>query len=60
MNYRIVTTDDFDNEVKNLSKKYRSLKKDLITFEKELLKNPTMGDDLGDTSTGSVTVVKCV
>jgi len=48
MNYRIVTTDDFDRNVKALLKKYRSLKTDLITFQKELLKSPTMGDDLGD------------
>jgi mRNA-degrading endonuclease RelE of RelBE toxin-antitoxin system len=48
MNYLIATTDDFDKEVKRLSKKYRSLKTDLAFFEKELLKNPTMGDDLGN------------
>ena len=48
MNYQTVTTDDFDKKVKALSKKYRSLKADLIAFEKELLENPTMGDDLGD------------
>ena len=48
MNYLIVTTDDFDRNVKALSKKYRSLKADLIAFQKELLKNPTMGDDLGN------------
>ena len=48
MNYRIVTTDDFDRNVKILLKKYRSLKTDLITFQKELLENPIMGDDLGD------------
>ena len=48
MNYRIVTTDDFDRKVKMLLKKYRSLKTDLIEFEKELLENPTMGDDLGN------------
>ena len=48
MNYRIVATDDFDKNVKTLSKKYRSLKNDLITFQKELLENPTMGDDLGN------------
>jgi hypothetical protein len=47
MNYQTVTTDDFDKKVKALSKKYRSLKADLIVFEKELLANPTMGDDLG-------------
>ena len=48
MNYQTVTTEDFDCKVKTLSKKYRSLKADLIAFEKELLANPTMGDDLGD------------
>ena len=48
MNYQTVTTDDFDKKVKVLSKKYRSLKADLIAFEKELLTNPTMGDDLGN------------
>jgi len=48
MNYQTVTTEDFDRKVKTLSKKYRSLKADLIAFEKELLANPTMGDDLGD------------
>jgi len=48
MNYQTVTTDDFDDKVKALSKKYRSLKADLAAFEKELLENPTMGVDLGD------------
>ena len=48
MNYEIVTTDDFDRRVKSLVKKYRSLADDLIIFKKELLENPSMGDDLGD------------
>ena len=48
MNYQTVTTEDFDKKVKELSKKYRSLKADLIAFEKELLENPAMGRDLGD------------
>ena len=48
MNYQTVTTKDFDKQVRLLSKKYRSLKTDLKAFEKELLANPTMGDDLGD------------
>jgi len=48
MNYRIVTTEDFDKEVKALSKKYGSLKADLIAFQEKLLKNPTMGSDLGN------------
>ena len=45
MNYRILTTDDFDRNVKTLAKKYHSLKKDLVAFKKELLENPTMGGD---------------
>jgi mRNA-degrading endonuclease RelE of RelBE toxin-antitoxin system len=48
MNYRIVATDDFDKEVKRLSKKYHSLKADLISFKKKLLENPITGDDLGN------------
>ena len=48
MNYGIVTTDDFDREVKKLAKKYHSFLDDLEYFKKELLKNPLMGDDLGD------------
>ena len=47
MNYEIVTTDYFDRKVKVLAKKYRSLPEDLATFKEELLKNPTIGDDLG-------------
>jgi len=48
MNYEIVTTDYFDKQVKTLSKKYRSLPNDLDVFKKELLKNPLIGDDLGN------------
>ena len=48
MNYAIATTECFDSRVKTLSKKYRSLVTDLIEFKKELLKNPEMGDDLGN------------
>ena len=47
MNYEIVTTEDFDKEVKSLAKKYRSFPDDLEKFKKELLENPIMGDDLG-------------
>jgi len=48
MNYEIVTTEDFDRRVKSLAKKYRSFPDDLEIFKKELLENPTTGDDLGD------------
>jgi len=48
MNYAIIPTEDFDKKVKSLSKKYHSLADDLVKFQKELLANPTMGDDLGN------------
>ena len=48
MNYEIITTDDFERNFKRLSKKYRSLENDYEILIKELLKNPEMGDDLGN------------
>ena len=48
MNYAIATTIDFENQFRRLSKKYRSLRSDMEIFKKELLKNPSMGVDLGD------------
>ena len=48
MNYKTEATDIFDRDIKRLSKKYRSLPDDLEVFKKELLENPTMGDDLGN------------
>jgi len=48
MNYEIVTTEDFNRRVKSLAKKYQSFPDDLERFKKELLENPTMGDDLGN------------
>jgi mRNA-degrading endonuclease RelE of RelBE toxin-antitoxin system len=48
MNYKIVTTEDFDRKVKSLAKKYRSLFEDLKIFKKDLLENPTLGDKLDD------------
>jgi hypothetical protein len=47
MNYAIVTTEYFESNIKWLSKKYRSLDDDYETLIEELLKNPTMGDDMG-------------
>ena len=48
MNYAIVTTEDFDRQVKPLAKKYHSFACDLENLKKDLLANPTMGDDLGN------------
>ena len=47
MNYAIKTTNDFERHFKRLSKKYHSLIDDLEEFKRELLQNPTAGDDLG-------------
>ena len=50
MNYKIVTTEDFDRNVKPLVKKYQSFIEDLNKFKKELLSNPEMGSSLGGNS----------
>ena len=47
MNYEIVTTEDFDKNVKPLAKKYLSFLDDLEKFKKKLLANPEMGSTLG-------------
>jgi len=48
MNYRIVTTENFERKFKKLSKKYYSLDNDYENLINELLKNPIMGYDLGN------------
>ncbi|MBQ8867443.1 MAG: type II toxin-antitoxin system RelE/ParE family toxin [Bacteroidaceae bacterium] len=48
MNCKVVSYEPFDKEVKRLSKRYRSLKQDLMGLVKELLENPSMGTDLGN------------
>ena len=48
MNFATETTEDFDRNIKRLSKKYRSIVGDLKQFKKELLDNPTSGVDLGN------------
>ncbi len=47
MNYKFRTFENFDREFKRLSKRYHSLKDDLIILQKELIENPTSGADLG-------------
>jgi hypothetical protein len=44
---KIVTTDVFNREFKRLNKKYSSFKKDIEKVEKDILKNPNLGVDLG-------------
>jgi mRNA-degrading endonuclease RelE of RelBE toxin-antitoxin system len=47
MNYKIVTTEDFDRDVKFLAKRYQSIIVDLKKFKTELLENPEIGKKLG-------------
>lgn len=47
MNYRIKTYRCFDKGVKQLAKRYKSLKTDLVSLAQELLQNPESGTDLG-------------
>lgn len=48
MNYKILTYQAFDKEAKRLSKRYKSLKEDILRLTKSLLENPTQGADLGN------------
>lgn len=48
MKYSIGTLPNFDRQFKKLAKKYKSLKKDLEEFVRELKQNPTAGADLGN------------
>ena len=48
MSIRILTSDTFDREYKRLSKKYPSLKNDMLIFESNLISKPDFGIDLGN------------
>lgn len=47
MNVTFHLHDEFKRQFRRLMKKYRSLTDDLENFQKDLLKNPFQGDDLG-------------
>lgn len=47
MSFEIRTIDPFVRELKKLSKKYPSLKNDILDLAEELLENPLMGEPLG-------------
>lgn len=47
MNVTITLGEDFKRQAKPLSKKYPSFTNDLIAFQKDLMKHPLQGDDLG-------------
>ena len=47
MSFKIVPTPTFERELKQLVKKYSSLKKDISELAAQLLQNPQMGTPLG-------------
>lgn len=46
MNYRVIPTPEFIKNLKILSKKYKSIKKDILELANELEINPIKGTDL--------------
>lgn len=46
MSYKIKTTSYFEVEIKRLSKRYRSIKKDLTSFLESLQDNPLQGTEI--------------
>ncbi len=47
MNYKVLTTRNFEKEAKRLIKKFPSLKKELNDLNAELLANPQSGTSIG-------------
>ncbi len=47
MNFSIETTPHFERELKNLAKRYKSMKQDFGIFIDSLKENPFQGSDLG-------------
>jgi mRNA-degrading endonuclease RelE of RelBE toxin-antitoxin system len=47
MSFEIRTIDPFERELKKLSKKYPSVKNDVLDLAEELIENPLMGESLG-------------
>lgn len=47
MSYKIETIRTFDKQIKRLSKKHSSIKKDLLTLVHDLMANPQKGAPLG-------------
>jgi hypothetical protein len=48
MSFNIVTTPSFEKELKQLAKKYPSIKNDIADLAARLLKEPKMGTALGN------------
>ncbi len=47
MNYKVIPSEEFEKEAKRLSKKYKSLKQELLVLVDKLSKNPLIGTPLG-------------
>lgn len=47
MNVTLKTVRDFERQARRLAKKYKSLKKDLLSLQQDLLVNPFQGTELG-------------
>ena len=54
MNYNIETTPHFERELKDLAKRYKSMKQDFGKFKESLKEDPFQGVDLGDSISDSV------
>lgn len=48
MSFNIILSDSFEKELKHLSKKYPSIKKDLANLASRLLNEPMLGIPLGN------------
>ena len=47
MNFEIISTPEFEKELKRLNKKYVSMKMDYVNFLLDLQENPIQGESLG-------------
>ena len=47
MNYNIIPTPHFEKSLKDLTKRYKSMKHDFSAFKESLKENPFQGSDLG-------------
>src|SRR5260221_1738653 len=47
MNFEVIATEPFERKLKRLSKKYKSLRKDLAEVFDKLVENPTIGTHIG-------------
>jgi mRNA-degrading endonuclease RelE of RelBE toxin-antitoxin system len=48
MKYKVIPTPEFIKNLKSLSKKYKSIKNDILNLANELEDNPTLGTSLGN------------